>query len=257
MTQRALRCNMHLDVLDLRNFYYRTQLGRVAQRAIRDRLLEFWPEAKGQTVAGYGFATPLLRPYLRDARRVMALMPGEQGVVPWPSGQDNHSVLVEETLWPVPTGMVDKLACLHGLETSNDSGRLLDEVHRILGPGGRAIFVVPNRAGLWARRDGTPFGFGRPYSITQLEAQLKAHGFVPERYRAALFTPPSHRRFWIKSSNFWEKAGEKLATSLAGGVFMLEASKQVYGSGGETVKRRRAAPLKVLEGAVSPTPKPA
>ena len=25
---------MHLDVLDLRNFYYRTQLGRAAQKAL-------------------------------------------------------------------------------------------------------------------------------------------------------------------------------------------------------------------------------
>ena len=42
---------MHLDVRDLRNFYYRTQLGRVAQRAIRDQLGVFWPEARAQTVA--------------------------------------------------------------------------------------------------------------------------------------------------------------------------------------------------------------
>ena len=31
---------MHLDVLDLRNFYYRTQLGRAAQKAIRDQVLD-------------------------------------------------------------------------------------------------------------------------------------------------------------------------------------------------------------------------
>ena len=29
---------MHLDVLDLRNFYYRTGLGRTAQRAIRGQV---------------------------------------------------------------------------------------------------------------------------------------------------------------------------------------------------------------------------
>ena len=34
---------MHLDVLDLRNFYYRTQLGRAAQRAIRDKVETMWP----------------------------------------------------------------------------------------------------------------------------------------------------------------------------------------------------------------------
>ena len=84
---------MHLDVLDLRNFYYRTQLGRVAQRAIREQVVALWPDVKGQTVAGYGFAVPLLRPYLDQARRVIGLMPGPQGVMPWPAGGDNVSVL--------------------------------------------------------------------------------------------------------------------------------------------------------------------
>ena len=62
---------MHLDVLDLRNFYYRTQLGRVAQKAIRDQVTAMWAPSKGQTVVGYGFAVPLLRPYLEQSRRVI------------------------------------------------------------------------------------------------------------------------------------------------------------------------------------------
>jgi len=62
---------MHLDVLDLRNFYYRSALGRAAQKVVRDELQRIWPEAKGQTVAGFGFAVPLLRPYLEHARRVI------------------------------------------------------------------------------------------------------------------------------------------------------------------------------------------
>ena len=67
---------MHLDVQDLRNFYYRSTLGRAAQLSLRLQLTNYWPEAKAQTVVGFGFAVPLLRPYLRDARRVAALMPG-------------------------------------------------------------------------------------------------------------------------------------------------------------------------------------
>lgn len=244
---------MHLDVLDLRNFYYRTQLGRVAQRAIRDQMQMLWPEAKAQTVVGYGFAAPLLRPYLSEARRVMALMPGAQGVVPWPAGAPNHAVLVEENLWPVPTGMVDKLVCLHGLETTDNPSALLEEIHRVLGPGGRAMFIVPNRAGLWARRDATPFGHGKPYSLGQLEAQLRAHGFVPERHLAALFAPPSHRRFWVKSSNFWEKTGRRVSRYLAGGVFILEASKQAFAPGGETARKRKRD---VLGAAVPARPEP-
>ncbi|MBV1866548.1 MAG: hypothetical protein KUG69_01375, partial [Marinosulfonomonas sp.] len=101
---------MHLDVVDLRNFYYRTGLGRAAQKAIRDKVLGFWPEAAGQTVVGFGFAVPLLRPFLADARRVIGLMPAQQGVTPWPVGMANVSVLCEETMWPIETGHVDRLS---------------------------------------------------------------------------------------------------------------------------------------------------
>ena len=63
---------MHLDVQDLRNFYYRSTLGRAAQKVVRGQVLKLWPEAAHQTVVGFGFAAPLLRPYLADARRVTA-----------------------------------------------------------------------------------------------------------------------------------------------------------------------------------------
>ena len=76
---------MHLDVQDLRNFYYRQTLGRSVQRAIRDEVARIWPDVSGQTVAGFGFAVPLLPPILSKSRRVIALMPGPQGVMAWPS----------------------------------------------------------------------------------------------------------------------------------------------------------------------------
>lgn len=247
---------MHVDVLDLRNFYYRTKLGRVAQQAVRNQLREFWPEAKGQNVGGYGFAAPLLRPYLREARRVMALMPGPQGVMPWPAGADNVSILCEEVNWPVQTGQLDKLVLLHGLETSKNPSLLLEECLRVLGPGGRALFVVPNRSGLWARNDRTPFGFGRPYSLGQLEAQLKQHGFQPEAHRAALFAPPSNHRFWLRTSNILEKFGRRASTYYAGGVLIVEATKQVYRPAGPGVVDVVKDPLRVLEGLPGPSPKP-
>ena len=238
---------MHLDVLDLRNFYYRTPLGRVAQRAIRDEMVKHWPPVQGQTVAGFGFALPLLRPYLAQSRRVIGLMPGPQGVMPWPVGAENVAVLCEDTAWPLPTGLVDRLVMMHGLETSENPSAVLDEANRVLGPGGRALFIVPNRIGLWARRDVTPYGFGHPYSVAQLEAQLRRHGFTPERSQSVLFAPPSTARFWLRTADFWESVGRKVPW-LAGGVLMVEASKQVYAPkrGGLTAAVRR--PLKVLEG---------
>ncbi len=250
------RAAMHVDVLDLRNFYYRTRLGRVAQQAVRNQVKEIWPEAKGQNVAGFGFSVPLLRPYLESARRVMAIMPGPQGVMPWPAGKANVSVLCNEVHWPVQTGMLDKLVLMHGLETSENPSALLEECLRVLGPGGRALFIVPNRSGLWARNDRTPFGFGRPYSRRQLESQLKQHGFQPEAHRAALFAPPSDKRFWLRTSSMWEKLGLKASAYRAGGVLMVEATKQVYRPAGSAVSDVVKDPLRILDGLPVPGPKP-
>ncbi|WP_158966363.1 methyltransferase domain-containing protein [Chachezhania sediminis] len=243
---------MHLDVEDLRKFYYRRALGRAVQASIRKRMLELWPEAKGQTVVGFGFAVPLLRPYLADARRTIALMPGPQGVMAWPKDGHNVSALIEETLWPLETGRVDKLILLHGLETSERPANLLDEAARVLGPGGKALFVVPNRAGLWSRNDRTPFGFGRPYTLGQLETQIRAHGFEPERQCAALFLPPSEKRFWLKSGRMMERVGKRLPTMIAGGVFLVEASKRVRAGGGSLSKRAPRTAAKPIEGLGEP-----
>ncbi|MEM8730001.1 MAG: class I SAM-dependent methyltransferase [Pseudomonadota bacterium] len=247
---------MHLDVQDLRNFYYRSTLGRTAQVSLRARLEEFWPDAKGMTVAGFGFAVPLLRPFLKDARRVIAPMPGPQGVMPWPAGQPNVSVLIEETAWPFETGHIDRLVVLHGLETSEHPSELLEECWRVLGPGGKAVFIVPNRAGLWSRSDQTPFGYGRPYTLGQFEAQLKKHAFLPERHAAALYQPPTNRRFWQKSGRLIERMGSSMPTRLAGGVFMVEASKRVHPPRGTIERRSERAPLHILDGIADPVPKP-
>ena len=247
---------MHLDVLDLRTFYYRTRLGRAAQKTIRDQVVDFWPSARGQVVVGFGFAVPLLRPFLADARRVTALMPGQQGVMPWPAGMPNVSVLCSETLWPVETDSVDRLVVLHGLETSEQPIDLLDECYRVLAPEGRGLFIVPNRAGLWARRDATPFGFGRPYSLGQLEAMLSAIGLRPTRHSGALFHPPKDTPFWLRTSGMLEQIGRRVSNRFAGGVLIVEVTKQVPAPPRRGLPEAVRRPLRVLEGLASPEPKP-
>ena len=247
---------MHLDVHDLREFYYRSPLGRAAQKVIRTDLVRMWPEAKGQTVVGFGFAAPLLRPFLGDARRVIGLMPGPQGVMPWPAGEKNVSVLCEDTLWPLAVGSVDKLVLLHGLETSDHPLAMLDECWRVLGPGGRAVFVVPNRAGLWSRSDATPFGFGRPYSMGQLEKQLRATGLIPTRMLSTLYQPPSSHKFWRRFANTMENMGRHLPVFAAGGVLMVEVTKQVPQPKRPGLSEAVKRPLRVLEGMGGPVVKP-
>ena len=249
---------MHLDARDLKSFYMRTRLGLTARSFLREAVQSHWPvdQVTGQTIVGFGFATPILRPYLDKARRVIALMPGAQGVIAWPSNTDNVAVLGEEGAWPLDTGSADRMVLLHGLETSDTPSGLLSECYRVLGPGGRALFIVPNRGGLWSRRDRTPFGYGRPYSLGQLEAQLKAHAFIPEKHSSALFLPPSHRRFWVRTGRVWEGWGRKLPTTLAGGVILVEATKQVHAPTKGGLPAALKGPLEALGGLAKPAPKP-
>lgn len=247
---------MHHDIADLQRFYYQRSLGRVVQRVLRDRLTDRWSpsQMQGMTVAGFGFAAPMLRPYLAQARRVTALMPGPQGVMGWPAGAANHSVLCDEIAWPIDTGSVDRLVLLHGLETSDHPAALLAEAWRVLGPGGRMLVMVPNRAGLWAASDATPFGFGRSYTAGQLEAQTRQAGFVAGWNGAALYIPPSDRRFWLRSAQFWERTGARISRVLVAGVVLAELTKQVHSPVGPGVGVHLPSPIEVLGGIARPRP---
>jgi hypothetical protein len=72
-----------------------------------------------------------------------------------------------------------------------------------------------------------------------------------------LFSPPSKKRFWLRLSGALEMTARRFAPWFAGGVWMIEASKQVYApkSGGLGEKMRR--PLRILEGVGAKSPVPA
>lgn len=247
---------MHLDAVDLRAFYYRTKLGRVAQHALRAALRQLWPDVRGCALAGYGFAAPFLRPFCEEAQRVLSLMPAQQGAFHWPVDGPNKSVLVEERNWPVNAGFFDRVLVAHGLETSEQPGRLLEEINRCLSPGGRAIFIVPNRSGLWARRDATPFGYGRPYSLGQLHRQLQEHGFEPEQDAAALYNLPSHKPFWLRTAALAEQTGRRFDARRLAGVVLVETSKLGFAAPRSGARVSTKSPLEVFGGLTTPKPKP-
>jgi SAM-dependent methyltransferase len=246
---------MYLDVKEIKEFYYRSTLGRVAKASINKNLSQIWPETTGLNVVGFGFSVPFLRQYLSSSRRVIALMPAQMGVLAWPSDERNVSVLVDERRWPIDTGHVDRLIVSHSLEHTIDPSTLFSEAYRVLGPGGRALFMVPNRAGLWSRADGTPFGQGKPFSAGQLETQLRLHGFLPEKQFSALYMLPSRKRSLQRFAPFLEKMGEKLPF-LVGGLILLEASKLPSNIKGSPILDQKKAGRGVLEGLSNGQPKP-
>ncbi len=241
---------MFADVVDLREFYT-TRLGQVARRLVARRLRTLWPDLTGSRLLGLGYATPYLRPFLGEAERVIALMPAAQGVLRWPVEGPNHVLLADEGELPLPDFSIDRVLLVHGLEFSEQVRPLLKEVWRVLAGGGRVLVVVPNRRGIWARIDGTPFGQGHPYTTSQLSRLLRDENFTPERNSGALYIPPTRRRMVLRSAGLFEGIGGRWFTTFAG-VVMVEATKEIYARPVAVQKLRKRSVLLPLPGTPSP-----
>jgi hypothetical protein len=111
--------------------------------------------------------------------------------------------------------------------------------------------VVPNRRGVWARMDTTPFGHGRPYSRTQIMHLLRDTWFTPTAWGEALYVPPIPRRWFLRSAGAWERTGATLSAPFAG-VHIVEATKQVYRAIPARRERRRLVPA--LKPVLIPSP---
>lgn len=228
---------MHMDVIDLRDFYGRP-LGRVARRLIQTRINAIWPNVTGLNVMGLGFATPYLADFHGDAERVLGLMPAQQGVLRWPSDGRCLTGLVDERELPLPDESMDRVLLVHGLEGSEAMRVMLRQIWRVLAPGGRLLIVVPNRRGLWARREATPFGQGQPFSRSQITQLLRESMLSPSQWESALFVPPFDWRPLLRSSAAWERIGHLLWPRFSG-VILVEATKQIYAATPLQVSRKR------------------
>ncbi|MDX1737419.1 MAG: methyltransferase domain-containing protein, partial [Alphaproteobacteria bacterium] len=179
---------MWLDVVDL-NGFYRSRLGKVARHFIKRQIHELWPDVTGDNVVGLGYATPYLKQFDKQAARTLAVMPAQQGVTHWPREKPNRVSLADESALPFADYSVDRLLLVHALENAENLQQMMRECWRVLAGNGRMIIVVPARKGFWARRDISPFGIGKPYSIRQLQKLLKQTQFEPQQEARALYLP--------------------------------------------------------------------
>ncbi len=228
---------MRTDVSDLYEFY-RSSLGRAAQRTLRRRLREIWPNVTGMTVVGLGYASPFLAPFRDEATCCIAAMPATQGVMRWPADGANAALLAEEVDLPFPNMSVDRMILVHAVETAEQLRPMMREVWRVLTGNGRIIVIVPNRRGLWARFDNNPFGSGRPYSASQLRRLMRDTLFTPLRSTNGLYAPPGRWRMLLAGMEAWERLGAGWFPRF-GGVVMVEATKQVYATPRAVAKSRR------------------
>jgi SAM-dependent methyltransferase len=219
--------------------FYATPRGRVAARLLRDRLTLMWPDLRGQSVLGIGFAEPYLRLWRDQATRCIAVTPAQMGATRWPVGEPNLSCTAEEDALPFADLMFDRVLLVHGLEAAESGRRMLRETWRVLKDDGRLLVVAPNRSGMWAYWESTPFGHGQPYSFGQVGRLLAASLYRVERRDTALYVPPSDWRLVMRSAHLCERTGRRWLSGFAG-VTITEAVKDLYAAMPvEAVPRRR------------------
>ncbi len=217
---------MRMDIVDLRQFYA-TPIGENVRRFIGQALISVWRPLSGERLVGLGYATPYLEMFRPDSERCFAFMPARQGAVHWPFGEPCSTALVFDEDLPLPDSSIDRMLMVHSLEHCENAGETLTEIWRVLSPGGRLVIVVPNRRGVWARVEHTPFGSGQPYTGGQLSRLLRQNMFTPTAWSDALHFPPSKKRFILGSVNPLERLGRRFVPAFAG-VIVVEATKQVY-----------------------------
>jgi SAM-dependent methyltransferase len=217
---------MAIDVTELKAFYA-GPLGSVVRRLLAHEIRAVWPDERGRRLAGLGFATPFLQLFREEAERVLAFMPATQGVIPWPESGPQLAALVDPIELPLPDACLDRLLLIHALDVDEGPRALLREAWRVLAPQGRLLVVAPNRRGLWARAESTPFGQGQPFSRAQLRRLLEETFFDPVTTTEALHLPPHVERIGLRSAFAWERVGRTLWPAFAG-VILVEASKRLY-----------------------------
>ncbi|MGE4562043.1 MAG: methyltransferase type 11, partial [Rhodospirillales bacterium] len=141
---------------------------------------------------------------------------------------------------------MDRVLFVHALESAEQVRPMLREVWRVLAGSGRLIIIVPNRRGIWARFERTPFGHGQPYTLRQLSRLLRDNLFTPVQSSTALYIPPVRSRMVLSSATAWERLGHPAFSTFAG-VIVSEAVKQIYTGQTEAAVTRQRNYLPVPE----------
>lgn len=235
---------MYTDVVDLRDFYA-SPLGEAAENSVLMAMSAMWNPGKSERLLGLGYPVPWMDRFSADCERAFIFMQAGQGALQWPSAKSPATALVYDDELPLEESSVDRILMVHFLEHAENASECLAEAWRVLSPGGVLMIVVPNRRGIWARFEHTPFGTGRPYSKGQLNTLLRDNQFTPEKWSDALHFPPSNKDFVLRFRNNTERLGRNLWPVFSG-VVCVTACKRLFQGVPVTARAKRRALVPVL-----------
>lgn len=213
---------MNIDVVDLKEFY-RSALSNNVRSIVKKMLVHLRQTNRNKRTLFVGFGAP----YADQSKSEFLLMQAHFGALAWPDNGENRALLSYENEWAFTDHVFDEIIIIHGLEYAQHAGNLLQECYRCLCPEGRMVVIAPNRRSIWVHSDKTPFGFGQPYTLTQLSQLLKKHNFVPIDVIRDLYTFPSSTRLGSLWSWMFEFIAPRTLQKFSG-LVGVAAVKRIY-----------------------------
>ncbi|EFG83619.1 class I SAM-dependent methyltransferase [Novacetimonas hansenii] len=238
--------------------FYASPRGRLAATHLRRHLSSFWPAApeermggqvRGQMVQGQilgvGYAAPYLSLWDNDTTTCVSARLDTLVTRPAPAeGATGRECVVAEERFPFCELFFDRVVMIHALEVTDARNTLLRQVWKVMKDDARLLLVVPNRSGMWAHADTSPFGQGTPFSYRQVTRALATACLRVERHENALYFPPVGPTGGRRWSGMLERAGTRLLPYL-GGVCVIEAVKDAYAPVGNATAPARVPTLRL------------
>lgn len=160
--------------------FYKTASGKYLSNEIENLLIRGWAEAELARchILCLGFPPPGLKVVTPKAASFALFTPAFLGPKKMVQKGLNISALGDEAHLPFHSGSYDLAFIFHALEYIEDPVSFLEEVWKVLSPGGRVLVMVPNRKGAW-RKSGVPYSKAtRGFLFREIKTLLSDKGFT-------------------------------------------------------------------------------
>ncbi|CAO4846209.1 MAG: hypothetical protein CNLJKLNK_00411 [Holosporales bacterium] len=226
----------HLEIMDCSiktlHAFYHSPLGEVVRTIIEKKLSNFLRhDQHHRIILGIGYAHPFLSTQIIENNMVLSFMPDSIGACAWPTAQNNKVALVHDWMLPLANQSVDVVCIIHGLEFVQQTEAFFQELWRVLKKDGKIILIAPNRRGIWSRFEHTPFGFGRPYTMTQAQEILSNYGFITTHKERFLTFPPINYPQLLKGASLFDKISPFFLKNFSGAIGLVAEKKTLVLSG--------------------------
>ena len=222
---------MYCDIFKIDGFYQST-LGQSVALEIVKVIQNLWPDLDQQNLVFCGYPWPFLQKNFKADKTIVLSQP-QLGAIVWPSQSQNRTVLVDEERLPVPDASVNHVIMVNFLEHAHHPTVLMREIWRVLKGEGKLLIFVPNRHSFWSHSEKTPFGFGHPFTHSQLDLILRQHCFTPLQSFNLL-------NFWPYHGILSPSIGRLIVRLYpsVGGIIVNESVKKMYARVRHEKKRR-------------------